>query len=179
MGERPSEYIRDENDWYVEPFWCVDALKNRVRFEGAVHDPCCGMGTIPKTFGGTGADLVDRGFGYAPQDFMDDHSRYDNIVTNPPYGIAQAIIQHALGRARYRVAALVQTKFLASQKRHALFSRPEMERVIMFSRRPSMPPGQMLQEHGESIRGGGSIDFCWAVWRQGYTGPTTIEWALT
>lgn len=175
MGERPSEYERDENDWYVEPEWAVRALKDRVSFV-AVHDPCCGMGTIPRVFGGTGADKIDRGFGFRVQDFLTEDWSYSDIVTNPPYGIAQDIIERALLLARHRVAALVQTKFLASQRRHALFTRPEMERVIMFSRRPSMPPGKMLMEHGESIRGGGSIDFCWAIWNRAHVGPVTVEW---
>jgi len=177
VGERPSEYERDTNDWYVEPNWCVEILKGRAPFTGAVHDPCCGMGVIPTVMGGTGADIVDRGYGYPAQDFLLDRRHYDNIITNPPYGIAQRIIEHALTLASGRVAALVQVKFLASQKRHALFSDERMERVIMFSRRPSMPPGELLQAHGESIRGGGSIDFCWAVWNQQHTGSTQIEWA--
>jgi len=177
MGERKSEYIRDENDWYVEPEWCVEALRHRVPFVGAIHDPCCGMGTIPRVMGGTGADLIDRGYGYPQRDFMRDFAAYDNIVTNPPYGTAQAIIDHALTIAKYRVAALVQVKFLASQRRHGLFSDNATERVIMFSRRPSMPPGEMLREQGESIRGGGSIDFCWVVWSRGHLGATYLEWA--
>ena len=180
MGERPSEYIRDENDWYVEPEWCVKALTEHVSIVGTVHDPCCGMGTIPKWFDpySTGADIMDRGYGFPVRDFLTDDIKHDTIVTNPPYGIAQAIIEHALLLAKYQVAALVQTKFLASQKRHGLFTRPEMERVIMFSRRPSMPPGQMLRDHGESIRGGGSIDFCWAVWNKQHDGsPAKIRWA--
>lgn len=177
MGERPSEYERDENDWYVEPEWSVHALMDRVQFTADVHDPCCGMGTIPKAFCGTGADIMDRGYGYPVRDFLTDDREYENIVTNPPYGIAQTIIERALVLARSRVAALVQTKFLASQRRHALFSKPSMERLIMFSRRPSMPPGKMLVEHGESIRGCGSIDFCWAVWNRAHKGPVTVEWA--
>lgn len=176
MGERPSEYKRDEYDWYVEPEWCVRALANLVNFCGGIHDPCCGKGTIPKVLNGTGADKVDRGFFYPPQDFLTDFNMYDNIVTNPPYGIAQTIIEHALDRARYRVAALVQTKFLSSQKRHGLFNRPETERVIIFSRRPSMPPGWMLWEHGEDYRGNGSIDFCWVVWNKEHNGPCITEW---
>ena len=71
--------------------------------------------------GGTGADLVDRGYGYPQRDFLKDFAAYDNIVTNPPYGIAQQIIEHALTVAMWRVAALVQVKFLASQRRHSLF----------------------------------------------------------
>lgn len=178
MGERPSEYERDVNDWYVEPDWCVFALRNRVDFNGLVYDPCCGMGTIPKVMRGFGADLVDRGFGYQVRDFMQDTRIYDNIVTNPPYGIAQDIIEKALGNARYKVAALVQTKFLSSQKRHGLFMRRETEQVIMFSRRPSMPPGEELMKHGESIRGGGSIDYCWVVWNKDHMGGCTISWAM-
>jgi hypothetical protein len=176
MGERPSEYARDDNDWYVEPEWCVEALKARVPLIGGVHDPCCGMGTIPRVMGGTGADLVDRGYGYPQRDFLEDFAAYDNIVTNPPYGIAQQIIEHALKIAKWRVAALVQVKFLASQRRHGLFTRDETEKVLMFSRRPSMPPGEMLRESGESIRGGGSIDFCWVVWCRGNLAPTVLDW---
>lgn len=178
MGERPSEYERDVNDWYVEPAWCVQALSRHLSLYGAIHDPCCGLGTIPQVTGGTGADLIDRGFGYPVRDFMTDDRMYDNIITNPPYGIAQAVIERALRQVRYRVAALVQTKFLSSQRRYRLFKRPGMEKVIMFSKRPSMPPGAMLMAHGESIRGGGSIDYCWAVWNTQYTGLCEIEWAI-
>lgn len=178
VGERPSEYTRDVNDWYVEPKWCVDALTSRVNFRGAIHDPCCGSGTIPKALDGSGADLIDRGFGYPVRNYMSDTMRYDNIVTNPPYNIAQDIIEHALNHVRYRVAALVQTKFLSSQRRHKLFSRPETELVIVFSKRPSMPPGEMLVKHGESIRGNGSIDYCWVVWGKDYDGGCRISWAM-
>jgi hypothetical protein len=177
MGERPSEYVRDDNDWYVEPVWCVEILKDLVPFVGTIHDPCCGMGTIPRVFNGSGADLVDRSFGYPALDFLTDKCPYDNIITNPPYGTAQKIINHALKLAKERVAALVQVKFLASQKRHGLFADMPTEKVIMLSKRPSMPPGELLQKHGESIRGGGSIDFCWVVWKRGHTGGTQIVWA--
>lgn len=176
MGERPSEYERDANDWYVEPAWCVQALKDRVRFTGNIHDPCCGSGTIPKFMNGTGSDLIDRGFGYPTQNFLLSTDTYDNIVMNPPYKLAQEFIEEALDRVRFKVAALVQTKFLSSQRRFRLFVRPETMRIIMFSRRPSMPPGNMLMEHGERIRGGGSIDYCWVIWGRGNKSPCTVEW---
>ena len=178
MGERPSEYQRDVNDWYVEPVWCVQTLMYRVQFTGAIHDPCCGSGTIPMVTGGTGGDLIDRGFGYPVADFMLYDLEYDNIVMNPPYGRAQEFIEHALEQTRYKVAALVQTKFLASQRRYELFTRPTTSRIIMFSKRPSMPPGEMLMKHGEAIRGNGSIDYCWVIWDRHHGGPCTIEWAI-
>jgi hypothetical protein len=62
---------------------------------------------------------------------------------------------------------LAPLKWAASQGRYALFSRPEMERVVILSRRPSIPPGALLQAKGEGIRKGGSIDFAWYLWRVG------------
>lgn len=177
MGERHSEYGRDGEDWYVEPEWCVEILKARIPLIGHIHDPCCGMGTIPKVLGGTGSDIADRGYGYPVRDFLRDQASYDNIVMNPPYGNAQEIIEHALNTTKRYVAALVQVKFLCSQRRHGLFKRDEMEKVIMLSRRPSMPPGRLLVEHGEKIRGNGSIDFCWAIWCRGNLAATVIDWA--
>jgi hypothetical protein len=65
------------------------------------------------------------------------------------------------------VAVLAPLKWAASQSRYALFSSPEMERMIMLSRRPSIPPGTLLQAKGEGTRKGGSIDFAWYLWRVG------------
>jgi hypothetical protein len=57
--------------------------------------------------------------------------------------------------------------------------RPELETVIILSRRPSMPPGWLLKQDGEKARKGGSIDFCWVVWdvTRPVTNPT-IEWGM-
>lgn len=188
MGERNSEYVRDEHDWYVEPEWCIGALLLHEKFVGGVHDPCCGMGTIPYIVNAfcaslanmnpaTGADLVDRGYGYPQRDFLKDKTTYDNIITNPPYKIAATVIDHALKHVRGKVAALVQLKFLAAQRRYGLFNHSHMSAVYIFSRRPSMPPGEMLRKEGEGCRGGGSIDYCWCVWdRANPPVPPTIRW---
>lgn len=178
MGERDSGYTRDGDDWYVEPRWAVEALRNRQLLIGPVHDPCCGMGTIPDVFSGTGSDLVDRGFGYPVRDFLTDTTDYVNIVTNPPYGKAQQIIEHALRHNSGRIAALVQLNFLASQRRYDLYQQGPTEKVLVLSKRPSMPPGKVLQEKGEAIRGNGSIDYCWVIFCQGYHGPVEIDWAV-
>lgn len=184
MAERASSYERVEDDWYVEPLWAVEALRDRVQFLGDVHDPCCGMGTIPKVLLGTGADKVDRGFGYQVKDFLQEDRTFANIVTNPPYGkqIVGKILDRAFGLTLDRVAILVQLSFLSSKGRWAYFENrdlyPPVERVIVFSRRPSMPPGAELLKHGEEIRGGGSKDYCWIVWRKHHRAPPIIEWAL-
>lgn len=185
MGERHPEYVRADDDWYVEPRWVADDLFHRVKFTGIVHDPCCGIGTIVGAgiaagVYTTGSDLVRRDSHFMVRDFFGDWSPgLDvSIVTNPPYNKAHDMALHAfkICRPGAKICFLTQLKFLASQRRFELW--PQVTRVIIYSKRPSMPPGEMLAEQGESCRGGGSIDFCWVVWQIGHTGPATIEWSL-
>jgi hypothetical protein len=187
MAERHSEFERETDDHYVEPSWCVERLLDCYPDLSALHDPCCGFGTIVdvalgRGLAASGSDLVDRARGRFPvQDFLTDRSRHVNICVNPPFKIAEQIVRHAITVVHPGgiVAVIAQAKFLASQSRYPIFSAPSMERVIVFSRRPSMPPGKMLAEQGEACRGGGSIDFIWAVWRVGKTTPgAIIEWTL-
>lgn len=168
------------DDWYVEPAWSVDLLFDHVRFSGAIHDPCCGCGTIPKVaaargyFAG-GSDLVDRGFGEAPVDFLQDFTRRDNLVFNAPYRLNEPFIAHALDRSDRGVAALVRMPFLAGQRRlQTLFGKIPPESVVVLSRRPSMPPG------GTDIPAkGGTTDYAWIVWRRPYDNSriTSLRWA--
>lgn len=187
MGERHSEFDRDANDWYVEPAWCVERLLDRYPEITALHDPCCGIGTIvhvalDRGISASGSDLVARAGGRFPvRDFLTFARREPSIVTNPPFKIAEQIVRHAMSVTEEGgiIAVVAQAKFLFSQARNPIFTSAAMERVIAFSRRPSMPPGVMLQELGEACRGGGSIDFVWCVWRSGKTQPGCVmEWTL-
>lgn len=184
---RGSGYVRDTHDFYVEDEPCVRSLFEAVPDlrRGYPHDPCCGGGTIPRvaaSFGisMTGSDLIDRCAGrYPVRDFLTDTMRYSSIVTNPPYSHAEDVVRHALRLVidGGRIAVIVQEKFLYSQKRRALFAMPECEKILVLSKRPSMPTGKMLAELGEACRGGGAVNYFWAIWRVGKTTPgTTIDW---
>lgn len=184
---RSSGYERDPHDFYVEDVSCVVSLFNALNPDRdlALHDPCCGNGNIPLVAGSlgipmTGADLIDRASGrWGVRDFLTDAAIYPGIVTNPPFSIAEKIIRHAMARVTPggRVAVLVLEKFLYSQTRYPLFSAPECERVLILSKRPSMPPGKLLAEKGEACRKGGFANYCWVIWRVGKTVPGTIvEW---
>lgn len=188
MGERHSEYARHKDDFYVEPRWCVEALKAAEPFDNHVWDPACGSGTIPEVFRGDGirvsaTDIVDRGYLHFAGcvDFLAPmlHAlpTVSNIISNPPYKLTEAFARRALELARHKVALLTNIKFLASQKRHRLFTETPVRRVWIMSSRPSMPPGDALQ-NGTVKVGNGSLDFCWVVWEQGYTGAPEIGWLL-
>ena len=192
MSVRHSEYPRDDQDNYVEPAWAVSVLLDYLEClpipVRVLHDPCCGVGTIVTTatkrgISATGADIVDRACGMFPvKDFLADTTIYENIATNPPFRHAVKIIEHGLAHVADggRVATLVPVNFLASQGRYSLFSRPETDAVLVLSRRPSMPPGELLAVMGESARHSGSMDFCWCLFRRGRAaGPATIAWGMS
>lgn len=185
---RDSGYVRDPHDWYVEDDHSAAAFfKARPAWRSLpAHDPCCGLGTIPRVaatlgFSVSGADLIDRANGqFIQTDYLADPTIRTAIITNPPYGIAVDIIRHALAHVipGGYVAALVQNKFLHSQSRRALFQMTECHSIIILSKRPSMPPGVLLIERGESCRKGGFVDYCWAIWLVGKTQPgVNVEWA--
>jgi hypothetical protein len=172
------DFERQDNDWYVEPTWCVRQLIAASNFRGTVHDPCCGGGTIPKAFHAAGfnttaCDIVERGYGDIHDFFKDDRSR-ENMVFNPPYKIAEQFIARAIDRiwANGLVAAIVNIKFLASQgRRDRLFKQHPPLEVLICSQRPSMPPGGGLVEAK-----GGTADYCWIVWRPNERGSTRLRW---
>jgi len=186
-NNRDSGYERDPYDFYVEDVPCVVSFFEAGGWFRPIvaHDPCCGNGNIPSVAASlgiemTGADLINRAAGrYPVRDFLADEIVYPNIITNPPYKIAEEIIRHALSHVHPGglVAALVMEKFLYSQGRQPLFALRECEKVLILSRRPSMPPGKLLAEKGEACRGGGFANYAWVVWRVGKAAPgASIAW---
>jgi hypothetical protein len=175
---------RAGDDWYVEPEWTSHRLFDVETFTGAVHDPACGMGRIVEAarahrLEATGADLVDRGFGYPVADFLQSHwksrkqtvSTFDNIVTNPPFDVARAFAEHAVALARRQAAILFPTARLNAAR--WLAGLP-LIRVWLLTPRPSMPPGETILR-GERAAGG-KTDFAWLVFHRGHAGAPTIGW---
>lgn len=170
---RASGYDRNENDWYVEPTWIVDALLNVENFDGLTIDPSCGGGTIPKALkrrglSVDGSDIAFRGYGTQGLDFFKSTRPCDHVVSNPPYGVLQEWVDHALLLASKKVAVIARLAFLESAKRKPWFETRPLARVWVSSRRVSMPPG------GTDIEAkGGSVAYAWFVFEQRHTGPWT------
>lgn len=190
---RDSGYARNANDWYVEPAEAAHALIDAERFEGETLDPACGGGNIVRVFRARGldawgTDLVMR-YDQMETDGMprpmfgctgdftrpvpdECYSNVDNIVSNPPFKIAERFIVNGLKRARRKVALLQRLAFLEGQQRAALFLSSPLARVHVFSYRISMPPGGVTGIEAK----GGSVAFAWFVWEHGHQGPPTINW---
>lgn len=81
-------------------------------------------------------------------------------VGNPPYGDAQAHVEHALSYASIGVAFLLRLAFLESKRRYPFWSENPASDVYVFSRRPS------FTDDGRSD----SCAYGWFVWMHGDPG---------
>lgn len=173
---RASGYDRAASDWYQEPRFVVDALLDVEPFVGLSWDPACGGGNIPLAMQARGldcigSDIADRGYGSAHEDFLTSHACAENVVSNPPYGIIEPFIDHALSLTTGKVAILARLALLEGQKRRSWFQTLPLARVWVSSRRVSMPPG------GTDVPAkGGTIAYAWFIFEHGYSGAPSLGW---
>lgn len=170
---------RHPQDWYVEPEWCSRRLFEVEHFHGQIYDPSCGFGRIVVSaeqagLMAYGTDLVLRWERcIRAADFLTEISgSFENIVSNPPFGIADAYARHALDVSFGKVALLLPTKWMNSEKRGAWLETTPLKRVWLLAPRPSMPPGPVIEA---GVRpGNGTTDFSWFVWEHGFVGAPEI-----
>ena len=163
-------------DFYPTPSWGTKALIKYETFDGSILEPCCGDGAMSEILKETGcpiisSDLYARGYG-SQNDFFSLQGPYENIITNPPYNVAEDILEHALKISTKKVALLLRLAFLESIKRYRKFySHIPPTRVYVFTERLSMYPA------GEVIKGGGVTPHAWFIWDKSDTSlKTEIKW---
>lgn len=160
---------RQTEGWYPEPPSATIALAAVEPLDGHCWDPACGGGTIPDTLTRLGkrcigSDMVDRAGGRFPRlEFLSTVRELcdpapDNIVTNPPFQLAQRFIDHGLKLAGRKVIVLARLAFLESESRAPWFATVPLARVWVFPWRLSMPPGGVATEAK-----GGKVAFAWFV----------------
>lgn len=178
---RSSGYDRAANDWYVEPKRAVTELLDVETFHGGVWDPACGGGNIPtvckaRGIEAYGSDLIDRGYGLSPHDFLA-HPRTNvftvpDIVCNPPFSLAVDFALTALDLMPGKVCILQRTVWVEGERRYKkLFSRNQLMRIWQFRSRISMPPGQST-----SPAEGGAVSFAWFVFQRSHCGVPAFGW---
>ena len=163
-------------DFYPTPPWGTRALLRYVTFDGPILEPCCGDGAMAEILKETGrlitaSDIVDRGFGTI-QDFLDVRGPVANIVTNPPFNIAESLLAHALTLASQKVCFLLRTAFLESRRRYIEFYKPvPPSKLLIFTERLSMYP------RGHDVNVGGTTSYAWFIWdKHDNSGTTKVEW---
>ena len=167
--------LRPETDFYPTPPAATRALLTAESFAGPVWEPACGDGAIAKEFAAAGirvvaTDLHPYGHGATGIDFLGERAlRAPEVVTNPPYRLANDFVRHALALGARRVAMLLRLAFLEGVGRSDILDGGGLARVHVFRERITMaPPGVVLKNPG-------AVAFAWFVWVRGYGGAAVLK----
>ena len=170
----------DGIDYYQTPPWAIEALLNVEKFEGSIYEPCSGAGAISKVLESNGYDVIssdfrtdDNVYGVRGVDLLkvENVNKVENIVTNPPFCIAQEIIEKSLTLTSKKVVMLLKLTFLESERRKEFFENTPLARIYVFRKRITMYP-----EGEEKPKNSGTVCYCWYVWEHGYVGEPVIRW---
>jgi hypothetical protein len=151
------------------------------RFTGPVWEPACGDGAISAVLAGTGldvvsTDLVDRGYGDGGFDFLACKDlAAPEVVTNPPYKLAEKFLHHALDLGARKVAFLLRLAWLEGERRRGtVYSRRPPARVWVMSARPTLWSGSDPNPRDT----GGAMAYAWFVWDTAVVDrqTTTLGW---
>ena len=166
---------RPENDFYPTPPEGTLGLLRVESFVGDIWEPACGNGAMSKVLESAGykvisTDLEPRGYGSQGDFFFYGSLLAPNIVTNPPFRLAQEFADRALALGCDKLAMLCKLVFLEGKERGAWFPNTPLKSVYVFSERLN------LYRNGIDNGGSGMIAFAWFVWQRGYSGKPMIEW---
>lgn len=166
----------DGPDFFPTPAWATHALIDNETFEGQIWECACGDGEMARVLASSGnkvraTDLYPRGFGQAGVDFLSATRPVDNIVTNPPYNVAEAFVAQGLKLARRKFALLLRLAFLEGANRaNSIFLKNPPARVWVFSERIT------FYMKGAKRSGSGTTAYAWFVWDKDGEGVTELRW---
>lgn len=120
-------------------------------------------------------DLIDRGFGIAGVNFLNQGSAPSgcDIITNPPYKFAVDFTIRALNLLEpgHKLALFLKIQFLEGKERKKLFLNFPPKKIYVSSSRLKCA----INGNFENINSS-AVCYAWFVWEKGYTGPTIIDW---
>lgn len=180
-GIAPSNHSlknRENDDFYATDPKAVEELLSLEKFSKEIIEPACGQGHISKVlvshgFNVRSSDLVDRGYGVSGIDFLasDMENEDADIVTNPPYKLAQEFVEKAMSviAPGHKVAMFLKLTFLETAKRRELFKKYPPKTVYVASQRIACWPNG--KPTAQSM-----VCYAWFVWEKGFSGDTVLKW---
>lgn len=176
------DFDRETNDYYATDPIAVRKLLSSEDFSGPIWECACGEGHLSKEIIALGydvhsSDLIDRGYGTTPVDFLavDTRSPGDyNIITNPPYKFANQFMMkgYSLLQPGRKLALFLPIRYLEGKERKAkIFDRFPPKTIHISSGRI------VCALNGEFEKVSGSaMAFAWFVWQKDWEGETSVKW---
>lgn len=182
-GARSQRWEKSQYDFYREENWVNEAIFNAIDFGpkdnlDLIWDGSCGTGStldVAKQFGHQtiGSDIVDR---QAKHKFFRGNilqitsipkppeGKAMSYLSNPPYSyqpdICEKIMRRTMDWPLRRAVFIVPIAFLNGQARWRFFMEEfNPSHVLIYSRRPTMPPGHLIDEMATPFEGG-MADYC-------------------
>lgn len=164
-------------DFFPTPPFATHALCRQLQQLGerldnkTVLEPAAGAGDMVGVLEGYFQTVIARdlhdpaGVGYERTDFLNylvDRGRYQWVITNPPFVLAEDFAHRAIHCSTTGLALLCRTSFMEGQRRfERLFSEYPPSEVLVFTRRVNFKHGELAPDDGK----GGQQCFSWFVWR--------------
>ena len=180
---------RVENDFYATPKNAVEAILNKIKLNGSILEPAAGEGHISSVLKVyypcseiVSTDLIHREEKFCVSiqgciDFLTHqfNRKFDNIITNPPFNLAQEFIKKALCLANDKVVIFAKIQLLEGNKRREMFENTPLKYIYVFSKRVNpLRNGAEVDEKGKPWSS--TMCFAWFVWEQGYKGEPIVRW---
>lgn len=166
---------RQPYDFYETPRYTIQSLLDVHKIEYPVLEPCAGTLAISR--------MLTEGDPYEvytndinPLASTQTHQDYlktkiqanwmETIITNPPYSLAQEIIEKALKDVAEdgEVIMLLRLNFLGAQKRKKFWQNTPLKHIYVLSKRPCF-----LNKKSDMT------EYAWFIWQKGYKGKASIE----
>lgn len=166
----------DGLDFWKTPPQATKALLEKEHFHGNILEPACGTGEMSEELRRKyqhvySSDIVHRGYEFQSYafDFFEEVGIFDNVITNPPFNLAEEFVRKALDVASQKVAMLLKLEFLQANSRLDLFTTTPLKTVYIFSYRvPFHQSG-----YSEPIT---NQRYAWYVWEHGHLENPQLEW---
>ena len=162
MSQTNSTYERKPRDFYATPEWVTETLLDHLPpIDGPIWEPACGDGKMVKVLEKyhqvLGTDI------HSGDDFLSSLlPAYPNIITNPPYKLAEQFVRHALTMTRYDkglVAMLLSNNWDTAKTRRDLFtSEPFLMKLVLTKR-----IAWFVEDNGKP-KASPSENHAWYVW---------------
>ena len=172
---------REPHDFYATDPAALDYLIDQggAVIAHRVWEPACGMGHLSKKLEARGhfvksTDLIDRGYGQSGVDFFTCQEKFDgDIVTNPPYGLAQEFVEHSLDLIPEgnSVWMFLKLSFLEGKKRRSFFDSGVLKTVYVCSGRIICAKGGDFSKIKSS-----AVAYAWFEFQKKYSGDPVIKW---
>lgn len=151
---------RRKDDFYPTPPEATHALMRACLpwIDDIVHEPACGDGAMASVIAQyvddvIATDLVYRGFGLGGMDYLKRPPCADSIITNPPFKLAKAFIEHTLAHDPKFFAVLLKATFWNAADRADLLERNPYKLAMPLSWRLDFTGG-----------GSPTMDCVWFAW---------------